>query len=257
MKMREKKVPRAAENAVSDWSLSSLVPVPSPEVSARDVFQKVFRQVRPRTTIPDVEVRFRQYTDVYNVIRVRDGKLIVGLSDLLAAAPRTVLESIAFILIAKLYRKPIPDAHQSHYRRFLNRRSTRHQAQQIRQFRGRKHISTAEGSFHNLETVFDELNQRFFEGLLSRPRLTWSRTAARTSLGHYDHTHNIIVVSSIFDRAGTPRFLLEYILYHEMLHVKHPVIHRPTRRCFHSAEFRAEEKNFPDYIRAKRLLQSL
>lgn len=255
MTVSEKKAPRAAENAVSDWSLSS--PAPTPEISARDVFQKVFRQVRPRTPIPDVEVRFRQYTDVYNVIRVREGKLIVGLSDLLAAAPRTVLESIAFILIAKLYRKPVPDSHQNRYRRFLNRRSTRHQAQQIRQFRGRKQILSAQGACHNLETIFDELNQRFFSGLLSRPRLTWSRMAARTALGHYDHAHNTIVISSIFDRKDTPRFLLEYILYHEMLHVKHPVIHKSTRRCFHSAEFRAEEKKFPDYLRAKRLLQSL
>ena len=48
-----------------------------------------------------------------------------------------------------------------------------------------------------------------------------------------------------------PRFAVEYLLYHEMLHLKHPVKLRGSRRCVHSAEFQAEEDLFPQLEAAK------
>ena len=123
--------------------------------------------------------------------------------------------------------------------------------------RGRKRIETAQGRVYNLESVFDDLNVRFFYGLLARPQMTWSRDHARNSLGHYDPAHNAIVVSRVFDHPRVPRCALEYIVYHEMLHLKHPVKLRGSRRCVHSAEFQAEERMFPDLERAKHFLQLL
>lgn len=201
-----------------------------------------------------MEVRFRPYADINNFIRVRDGRLVVGLSDMLEGAPRSVLEAIAFILLAKLYGKPVPKQHQLRYRQFVNRRSVRRQVHAVRRARGRKQMDRPQGECYNLEQLFDELNERYFEGQLGRPRLSWSRTNARASLGHYDPAHHVIVLSRIFDRPGVPRFLVEYLLYHEMLHIKHPVVHRRSRRSFHPAEFRAEEKRFPRFREAKRLL---
>ena len=89
--------------------------------------------------------------------------------------------------------------------------------------RGRKHLDSAQGRTYDLEALFEDLNQRFFHGLMARPQMTWSRDHARNSLGHYDPAHNAIVVSRIFDHPRVPRFAVEYIVYHEMLHLKHPV----------------------------------
>ena len=224
---------------------------------AKEVFRLAFRALRPRTPAPEMDVRFRPYADINNFIRVRDGRLVVGLSDMLEGAPRSVLEAIAYILLAKLYGKPIPKQHQLRYRQFVNRRSVRRQVHAVRRARGRKQMDTPQGDCYNLEELFDELNARHFGGQLGRPRLSWSRTTARALLGHYDPAHHAIVVSRILDRPGVPRFLVEYLLYHEMLHIKYPVQHRRARRCFHSAEFRAEEKRFPQFREAKRLLEAL
>jgi predicted metal-dependent hydrolase len=87
--------------------------------------------------------------------------------------------------------------------------------------------------------------------------MTWSRDHARNSLGHYDPAHNAIVVSRIFDRPNVPRYAVDYIVYHEMLHLKHPVKLRGSRRCVHSAEFQAEEKLFPRLADATRFLRQL
>jgi hypothetical protein len=224
---------------------------------SEQIFARAFRAIRPRTPLPELQVRFHPYADVNNVIRLRGGRLEVGLSDLLEAAPPTVVEAIAFILLSKLFRKPVPRRYQTRYRQFLNRRHIRDRIHAIRRVRGRKWIGDPAGENFDLEEVFDRLNEKYFGNLLGRPRLSWSRTVSRTLLGHWDAAHNAIIVSKVFDRPATPRYLLEYILYHEMLHLKYPVDHRRARRRVHSAEFRAEERRFAYYAQAKRLLDEL
>jgi predicted metal-dependent hydrolase len=105
--------------------------------------------------------------------------------------------------------------------------------------------------------VFEELNTRFFYGLMARPRMSWSRAKTRRILGHYDPAHNAIIISRVLDHPGVPSYVLEYIVYHEMLHLKHPVKLRGSRRCVHSAEFQAEEKLFPRVDDANAFLKRL
>jgi len=245
---------RHAQYQRSLWKEDQSYTVTEP---GKEIFEQVFRNLRPRTPLPEFEVIFRPYADINNVIRLSGGKLRVGLSDLLKKAPRPVLEALATILISKLYRKPIPKQIHTRYRQFLNRQTVRRQAQKIREMRGRKWIGVPQGMQFDLSEMFDQLNRSYFDGLLSRPRLSWSRTASHRILGHFDSAHNAIIISRIFDRPETPRFLVEYILYHEMLHVKHPVIHHADRRCFHSSIFRKEEKRFPQFAEAKTLLNDL
>ena len=66
-----------------------------------------------------------------------------------------------------------------------------------------------------------------------------------------------IVVSRVFDHPRVPRYVPEYIVYHEMLHLKHPVRLRGSRRCVHSPEFQAEEKLFARLEDAKAFLKGL
>jgi len=87
--------------------------------------------------------------------------------------------------------------------------------------------------------------------------MSWSPTKTRRILGHYDPAHNAIVISRIFDQFLVPRYVVEYIVYHEMLHLKHPVRLRGSRRCVHSAEFQAEEKLFPRLEEAEAFLKRL
>lgn len=222
-----------------------------------DVFQETYRELRPRAPMPELTVEFFAFANINNTIRLREGKLFVRLSDLLEGAPQTVLRALAHILLAKMYRRPIGREHASRYRRYVSSHEISAKAHLVRQMRGRKRIESAQGHAYNLESVFDDLNARFFHGLLARPRMTWSRDRARNRLGHHDPAHNAIVVSRVFDHPRVPCYALEYILYHEMLHLKHPVKLRGSRRCVHSAEFQAEERLFPCLDEAKHFLKRL
>jgi predicted metal-dependent hydrolase len=221
------------------------------------VFQETYRELRPRAPIPELTVEFFAFANVNNTIRLREGRLLVRLSDLLEGAPEPVLRAIAHILLAKMYRKPIERSHSTRYRRYVSSHDIVEKAHLVRQMRGRKRIDSAQGRVYDLEAIFEQLNVKFFHGLLARPQMTWSRDHARNSLGHYDPAHNAIVVSRVFDHAGVPRCAVEYIVYHEMLHLKHPVKLRGSRRCVHSRELQEEEKQFPELAQAKRFLQQL
>lgn len=221
------------------------------------IFQETYRELRPRAPLPELTVEFFAFANINNTIRMRQGKLFVRVSDLLEGAPDGVLRSIAHILLAKMYRKPIAREYAARYRRYVSSHDITRKALLVRQMRGRKRIESAQGRTYDLEAIFDDLNIRFFHGLLARPRMTWSRDHARNRLGHYDPAHNAIVVSRVFDDPRVPRHGVEYIVYHEMLHLKYPVKLRGSRRCVHSAEFRAEENLYPHLGQAKQLLKRL
>ena len=222
-----------------------------------EIFEREYRELRPRAPIPPLDIRFRRFTSLNTTIRLREGRLHVRLSDLLECAPEPVHQAIAHILLAKLYRKPIARNHADRYRRHVSSEAVSRQAELIRQTRGRKRILTAKGRYYDLDEVFETLNARFFHGLMGRPVLTWSAHHARRMLGHYDAAHNTIMISRVFDRADTPRCAIEYLLYHEMLHLKHPVRVRGGRRCVHPKSFQEDERLFPELDAAKAYLKRL
>ena len=221
------------------------------------IFQEEYRGLRPRAPMPPIHVRLRRFTSLNTTIRLREGQIRVSLSDLLEGAPESVIRAIAHILLAKLYRKPIDAAHNLRYKRFASSAAVTRQTELIRSARGTKRYFGPEGRYYHLEEVFDSLNMRFFGGLMGRPDLTWSEHHAKRSLGHYDAAHNTIVVSRVFDRPSSPRYAIEYLLFHEMLHLKHPVRMRGVRRCVHSREFKAEERQFPQIEEALAFIKRL
>lgn len=222
-----------------------------------ELFQESHRELRPSAPIPELKIEFFAFANINNTIRLRQGKLLVRLSDLLEGAPEAVLRAIAHILLAKMYRHPIDRGQAARYRKYLASHEIIRKTHLVRQMRGRKQLHSARGHFYDLDAVFEKLNTRFFYGLLARPRMSWSRTRTRRILGHYDPAHNAIVISRVFDHFAVPAYAVEYIVYHEMLHLKHPVRLRGSRRCVHSAEFQAEEKLFPQLAEANAFLKRL
>jgi predicted metal-dependent hydrolase len=222
-----------------------------------EIFQESYLELRPGTSIPELKIEFFAFANLNNTIRLRNGRLLVRLSDLLEGAPELVLRAIAHILLAKIYRKPIDRGHAARYRKYVGSHEIVRQAHLVRQMRGRKLLRSPRGHFYDLDAIFEELNTRFFHGLMARPRMSWSQTRTRRTLGHYDPAHNAIIISRIFDHPAMPRYVLEYIVYHEMLHLKYPVRLRGSRRCVHSKEFRQEEKLFPGVADANTFLKRL
>lgn len=228
-----------------------------PFESAEDVYLRVFRVLKPRTAPPEFDVRFYPYANLDSRIRMEEGhrKIFVKVSDQLEQAPVSVQEALAHVLLAKLFRKRIDPDQDRHYREFVNRSEIREQAFAVRRSRGRKQMASAQGVEHDLDAMFGELNELHFEGELAKPALGWSKRGSRRLLGHYDPAHESIVLSRLLDSPTVPAFVVEYVLFHEMLHVKHPVEYRTQRRCVHTPAFKREEKTFPLFKEANLFLK--
>ena len=222
-----------------------------------EIYARVFREMRPRTPLPEIRVEFRRYANANAQVQLSDGTLLVRLADTLEGAPDDVLEALAEILLSKLFRRPVPAASNDRYRRYLNRRDVRRNLDLVRQIRGRKRLEHPQGHHYDLQRMFEDLNFRYFFGLMAQPRLGWSPHASRTMLGHYDPSHNAIVLSRILDRAEAPRLAVEYVLFHEMLHLRFPAEHNGGRRCVHTKAFKEAEKQFENLREAKALLKRL
>ncbi|HUS07874.1 MAG TPA: hypothetical protein VMZ52_16340, partial [Bryobacteraceae bacterium] len=65
------------------------------------------------------------------------------------------------------------------------------------------------------------------------------------------------ILSRALDRPQVPQVAVDYVMFHEMLHLKYPVEHRGSRRCVHTREFKAAEKDFQQLSEAKEALKNL
>lgn len=222
-----------------------------------EIYRRVFRELKPRGRMPQFRVEYCRFANADSFIRMEGGEVHVRISDMLEGAPAPVVEALAQILLHKLYRRQVPRIYAHRYRLYLNRKEMRRRMHLVRQIRGRKFLSGPRGQHYDLDEIFEELNQAYFGGLMGRPRMGWSRTASRTMLGHYDPSHNAIVISRIFDSPSVPRLALEYVVFHEMLHLRYPVDHTGARRRVHTREFREAEKQFPRLAEARELLKRL
>ena len=221
------------------------------------VYVDAFRQLEPKRLVPEIDVRFYPYTGLHHTIRIRSGRVYVRVSDIFNSAPIDIHRALAFVLVAKLLSRPAPDVHERAYRDYACSPQILRASDIARRRRGRKVVSSAHGNVYDLDSMFVRLNRRHFEGMLEKPTLTWSQRRTRRILGHHDPVHDTIVISKTLDALDVPSWFVEYILYHEMLHIKHPARLIHGRRYYHTTAFRADEQRFPYYEKAQAWLESV
>ena len=72
------------------------------------LFTRVFSELKPRTPAPAVRIEFCKFASANSSVRWDQTGLHVRITDVLEGAPAPVLESLAYILISKLVRRPLP-----------------------------------------------------------------------------------------------------------------------------------------------------
>lgn len=220
---------------------------PLTEEQLRAIYEQSFAYFRPETSSPDIEIRFYPYVNVNHTIRIRGGKVFVRISTLFRDAEKRVHEALSVILVAKLLKRRVPADADRLYRTYVSKPEFREIALDHKRKRGKKQLHGSNGDFYDLDPIFDRLNEDYFEGKLKKPRLSWSGERTFRRLGHYDEAHDAIVISRSLDSRSIPAFVVEYVVYHEMLHVKHPTVHRGGRRYSHTPAFKRDEMTY-DYF---------
>jgi predicted metal-dependent hydrolase len=222
------------------------------------IFITAHRQLRPRTPVPEIKIEFFPFAGLNHTARLHENRLKVRVSDIFADAPLEIYRSLAVILLAKLYRKKIDDSYHRTYRSFILTENIQERARVARTDRCRlMRTRGSRGRYIDLEEMFDRLNETYFGRTLQKPRLSWSAKKAHYVLGRFDSTQSTIFISRIFDSAEIPLYVVEYVMFHEMLHMKHHSEVRHSRLIVHTRDFKIEEKQFSQYKEAKSWLKRM
>lgn len=219
------------------------------------VYREAFQSFNHSRTIPDVEVSFYPYVGINHTIRVRDGQVYVRIADVCRDISKEGQIALAYILVAKLLRRRVPKWARDIYSDQIKTAEMRERVAANKLAHGRKVVTTDKGAVYNLTEIFRELNKIYFRGRIPKPVLTWSARKTYRILGHHDATHKTIVVSRSLDSREVPKYVVQYIVFHEMLHIKHPTVHHNGRRYNHTAAFRADEEKFEHFDKAERWIE--
>ncbi len=115
----------------------------------------------------------------------------------------------------------------------------------------------ARGRVYDLDVIFQRVNAQYFQGQLDCPRLTWNQTLTHRKFGHYQPASDTIMISITLDDPKIPSYLIEYVMYHELLHKSLGLKITNGRRYAHHKDFLEAEARFLHYAEAKELLSRL
>jgi predicted metal-dependent hydrolase len=113
------------------------------------------------------------------------------------------------------------------------------------------------GKHFDLEKIFEQVNREYFSGSIARPRLVWTRTATQRKLGHYQAETDTVAISRSLDSSRTPPTLINFIMYHELLHKQLGTKLINGRRYAHTPEFRKSEHLYKDYEPCQLMIKNL
>lgn len=232
--------------------------VPNPDAPRLELLRRLNRLAAGRLRSLTLTDNRRTILSVRPAPAADRSRLELRIHHSFVAAPETVLRAVADFVDSKRGSERARQAlllireHFSHHRVGIGR--------------VRQPVLRPQGSALDLREIADDLNRRYFEEALL-VNITWGRASGlpgrtcrrgRTSslqLGSYSYEDNLIRVHRVLDDPGVPRYVVEAVVHHELLHAAMPPEVRNGRRFFHTPEFRQRERRFRNLGRANTWIQ--
>ncbi|HOE92382.1 MAG: SprT-like family protein [Candidatus Methanofastidiosum methylothiophilum] len=184
---------------------------------------------------------YYSYKHIKNTARAKKGILYVRVSDKLKDAPLEIKEALAYILLSKIKGTRVAPRYKRTYNDFIHELIINEPSDIT------SGLHKPIGIYFDLEEIFYCINNNYFSNEVPTPALRWSKKKAYRIFGRYDRAKNEIIISRLLDEKKTPRFVIEYIMYHEMLHIKFGFTYKKGRRRVHTRQFKKEDEKFPFY----------
>ena len=219
------------------------------------LYEEAFRWYDPKRPLAALHVSFYPYIGINHTIRIRDGEIFVRIGAICSEMPLACHKGLAYILAGKLLRKKIPAGAREVYTAYIKSDAIRLKAAENKRTRGRKVVTTSKGTIYDLDEIFASVNEGYFRPAIPKPVLTWSASKTFRILGHHDATHDHIAISKSLDSKDVPRYVVEYVVFHEMLHIAHPTKHVNGRRYNHTAAFKCDEEKFAYFEEAEKWIE--
>lgn len=118
----------------------------------------------------------------------------------------------------------------------------------------------SQGTVFNLQTILDNLNNKYFDGKLELG-ITWfgtkkPKTGSRIILGLYQESLKLIKIHRLLDSSHFPHFVIEFVIYHEMVHFLHPpYVDKNGITKIHHKDFKAKEESYEFFHQANQWIE--
>ncbi|MBN1156845.1 M48 family metallopeptidase [Candidatus Woesearchaeota archaeon] len=201
------------------------------------MIQHAFKELFPEREFKYCsKLRYSARFNDYNAnIRLSGNELTINLSRKWKGVSRDIQLGLIQSLMAKLFKSTTRTMSMDLYEIFLKN----------------AHISAPKTELEPLLLEsFNRVNEKYFNGLIDTPNLRFGQNSRR-KLGSYEYGSDTVTVTNLFRNA--PAELIDYIVYHELLHKKHKFKTTNNRSIHHSSEFRSDEKQFDDKDIEKKL----
>lgn len=184
--------------------------------------------------------------------RKEGGILEVRMQRMFMRAPDDVFDDVIDVLRGH-------DSEKTALRQFVN--------QGVREMPSRTDNRSVSGDrlvsrHHDIGAYARELNEIYL-GNRSNAGVVWgasrkTRSTRSIRFGSYDPTRNLITMNRKLDRPDIPRYFVEFVLFHEMLHEVLGIGERADgRREIHGKLFKLMESTYPDFEKAMRYEKEL
>jgi hypothetical protein len=226
----------------------------------REALKQVYEAYRFSGKGFRLQATYYRYSGLTHTVRARGNQLHIRISHHFERQPPQVIQAIGHVLIRKLLRLP-PRKTEATLCREVEASLAKGLADAERLPRPASEPTRfclpAQGKVYDLEAMAQDLSERFFEGQFPKVPVFWSAKKAKRYWGKYYPDPARIVINSRLDRPKVPRYVVEAVLYHEMLHHAIGVRTVCGRKRAHTHEFRRAERAFPHHSQADDFLMQM
>ena len=200
-----------------------------------------------------VEVRFYNLPALYRS-QVKDERLLLSANEAFIEAPAAVMENMLFsVLLPK--KRQIP--YRLAVRRYADTPAFAALAQQVSGSSAEAKNEHSRGHYYDLVAVFQRVNRQYFNDQMDSPRLVWGQRLARRKLGHYQPATDTVLVSRALDDPNVPEYVVDFVVYHELLHKQLSIQVSGGRRFSHTPVFKKAERRYRKFKEAQEFLKSI
>lgn len=219
--------------------------------------ERLFEIISPIVSDQGLELRAASFCRAkeFQASWKKSGNCIdVKFSDYLTDAPEDVIKDFSRTVIGTIAnRKP---SYGKTYLEWVRSDDYINNKRKLYLKRSRNLTGTPEGNERDLIKSLDRLLDH---GLLEPESIansffSWTKIPNVRKLGFCSPMMRVVGISCVLDDISVPEFVLDYVVYHEALHLAQG--YRPGQAP-HSKKFRADERKYPRYEEAESYLKSL
>lgn len=220
--------------------------------------KKLVNQEKFRAELAELPVHFELYNipAVYRVSQERDF-LRIEAHQAFAGAPRQVILALLWTILAgKKARMPDGSSSLEMVKAYSASKAYQKVVTAL-EGGARPHAARTRGQHFDLQQIFERVNRTYFQSKMNPPVLVWNKTLTHRKFGHYQPNTDTVMISISLDQASTPAHVIDYVMYHELLHRQLGASTNGSRTYTHTKAFRQAEAMFPKQQQAESYLNDL